>query len=87
MPTFLFFKDGEKVKEVVGANPKAIEAAIKATFPEEEDAQTIFYNGLVGAMMSMARHDLGIQDQHDGQRALYAHGGSMCGTVIQRIQG
>ena len=38
MPTFLFFKDGEKVKEVVGANPKAIEAAIKATFPEEEDA-------------------------------------------------
>jgi thioredoxin 1 len=28
MPTFLVFKDGEKVDEVVGANPKAIEAAI-----------------------------------------------------------
>ena len=37
MPTFLFYKDGEKVKEVVGANPKAIEAAIKASFPKEED--------------------------------------------------
>jgi thioredoxin 1 len=36
MPTFLFFKDGEKVKEVVGANPKAIEAAIKASFPKED---------------------------------------------------
>jgi thioredoxin 1 len=30
MPTFMFFKNGEKVTEVVGANPKAIEAAIKA---------------------------------------------------------
>ncbi|KAK3079335.1 hypothetical protein LTS18_005123 [Coniosporium uncinatum] len=29
MPTFLLFKDGEKVGEVVGANPKALEAAIK----------------------------------------------------------
>jgi thioredoxin 1 len=29
MPTFMFFKNGEKVTEVVGANPKAIEAAIK----------------------------------------------------------
>jgi thioredoxin 1 len=29
MPTFLFFKGGEKVGEVVGANPKAIEAAIE----------------------------------------------------------
>lgn len=28
MPTFLIFKDGEKVSEVVGANPKALEAAI-----------------------------------------------------------
>jgi thioredoxin 1 len=29
MPTFILFKDGDKVDEVVGANPKAIEAAIK----------------------------------------------------------
>jgi len=29
MPTFVFFKGGKKVKEVVGANPKAIEAAIQ----------------------------------------------------------
>ena len=29
MPTFLLFKGGEKVGEVVGANPKALEAAIK----------------------------------------------------------
>ncbi|RFU28245.1 hypothetical protein B7463_g8078, partial [Scytalidium lignicola] len=28
MPTFIFFKDGEKVSEVVGANPPAIKAAI-----------------------------------------------------------
>lgn len=38
MPTFLFFKDGEKVKEVVGANPKAIKAAIEAGLRKEEDA-------------------------------------------------
>ncbi len=30
MPTFVLFKDGEKVGEVVGANPKALEAAIKS---------------------------------------------------------
>jgi thioredoxin 1 len=30
MPTFLLFKNGEKIAEVVGANPKALEAAIKA---------------------------------------------------------
>ena len=30
MPTFLLFKNKEKVGEVVGANPKALEAAIKA---------------------------------------------------------
>ncbi|KAI5286011.1 thioredoxin trx1 [Ascosphaera acerosa] len=29
MPTFVFFKNGEKVDEVVGAAPPAIEAAIK----------------------------------------------------------
>jgi len=38
MPTFLLFKDGEKVAEVVGANPKALEAAIKANLPTEESA-------------------------------------------------
>jgi thioredoxin 1 len=27
MPTFIIFKDGEKVSEIVGANPKAILAA------------------------------------------------------------
>ena len=29
MPTFVLFKNGEKVGEVVGANPKALEAAIQ----------------------------------------------------------
>ena len=29
MPTFVLFKDGEKVETVVGANPGALEAAIK----------------------------------------------------------
>lgn len=29
MPTFLIFKDGEKVGEVVGANEKAIRAAVE----------------------------------------------------------
>ncbi|KAH7030164.1 thioredoxin-like protein [Macrophomina phaseolina] len=29
MPTFLLFKGGEKVDEVVGANPKALQAAIE----------------------------------------------------------
>jgi len=29
MPTFLFFKNGEKIHEVVGVNPPALEAAIK----------------------------------------------------------
>lgn len=29
MPTFVIFKDGEKVGEVVGANPKALEAAVR----------------------------------------------------------
>ncbi|KAL1652209.1 thioredoxin trx1 [Diplodia intermedia] len=34
MPTFLLFKGGEKVGEVVGANPKALEAAIKQQLGE-----------------------------------------------------
>merc|ERR1712113_808977 len=29
MPTFFLFKNGEKVSEVVGANPKALETAIQ----------------------------------------------------------
>ncbi|KAL3495288.1 thioredoxin [Aspergillus germanicus] len=28
MPTFIFFKDGQKVNEVVGANPPALRAAV-----------------------------------------------------------
>ena len=28
MPTFLLYKDGEKVEEIVGANEKAIRAAV-----------------------------------------------------------
>jgi thioredoxin 1 len=36
MPTFLLFKNGEKVAEVVGANPKALEAAIKANIEKAE---------------------------------------------------
>ncbi|CAK3930882.1 Thioredoxin [Lecanosticta acicola] len=30
MPTFMLFKSGEKLQEVVGANPVALDAAIKA---------------------------------------------------------
>ncbi|CEJ57158.1 hypothetical protein PMG11_05863 [Penicillium brasilianum] len=30
MPTFLFFNKGEKITEVVGANPHAIEIAVQA---------------------------------------------------------
>ena len=30
MPTFVVFRDSEKVDEVVGGNPKALEAAIAA---------------------------------------------------------
>ena len=29
MPTFMLFKDGEKVEEIVGADPRKLEAAIK----------------------------------------------------------
>lgn len=32
MPTFMLFKNGDKVGEVVGANPKALEAAIKSNY-------------------------------------------------------
>jgi len=39
MPTFMLFRDGEKIAEVVGANPKALEAAIKANLPESPAAQ------------------------------------------------
>jgi thioredoxin 1 len=34
MPTFLIFKDEVKVKEVVGANPKALLAAIEDAIKE-----------------------------------------------------
>jgi thioredoxin 1 len=34
MPTFVLFKDGEKVGEVVGANPKALEAAIEKNYTQ-----------------------------------------------------
>jgi len=37
MPTFLIFKDGEKVHEVVGANPKALSAAIEKHHPAKAD--------------------------------------------------
>ena len=30
MPTFLLFKNGQKIAEVVGANPSALEGAIKS---------------------------------------------------------
>ena len=32
MPTFLLFKNGEKVGEVVGANPNALKTAIKGHY-------------------------------------------------------
>ena len=34
MPTFFVFKDGEKVKEVVGANQKALEALVESEVAE-----------------------------------------------------
>ncbi|KAI9928339.1 hypothetical protein MW887_002377 [Aspergillus wentii] len=30
MPSFFFYKDGQKVHDVVGANPKGVEEAVKA---------------------------------------------------------
>lgn len=38
MPTFLLFKNGDKVDEVVGANPKALENAIKKNLGEAAPA-------------------------------------------------
>jgi thioredoxin 1 len=35
MPTFLIFKNEEKVQEIVGANPKALLAAIEAAVKAE----------------------------------------------------
>ena len=42
MPTFLLFKKNEKIGEVVGANPKALEAAIKKglTHGDEEEEES-----------------------------------------------
>jgi thiol-disulfide isomerase/thioredoxin len=39
MPTFVLFKDGEKVGDVVGANPKALETAIKNLIKLSEPAE------------------------------------------------
>lgn len=35
MPTFLVFKDGEKIQEIVGANPKALLAAIESAVKDD----------------------------------------------------
>jgi thioredoxin 1 len=40
MPTFKIFKNGKEEKTVVGANPKALEAAIKAAIGEKETPVT-----------------------------------------------
>ena len=41
MPTFLLYKNNKRIGEVVGANPKALEAAIKKglTYEEEEEEE------------------------------------------------
>ncbi|KAL2875769.1 hypothetical protein SGCOL_009081 [Colletotrichum sp. CLE4] len=41
MPTFMFFKNGNKAQEIVGANPPVLEKAIKAAVQElaEEEAK------------------------------------------------
>lgn len=39
MPTFLIFKGEEKVAEVVGANPKALETAIRNQVEGAEGAE------------------------------------------------
>lgn len=38
MPTFMLFRNGDKVTEVVGANPKALEAAIQEGLKDEDAA-------------------------------------------------
>ncbi|MCJ1465042.1 Cytoplasmic thioredoxin isoenzyme 2 [Pseudocyphellaria aurata] len=38
MPTFILFKDGEKVGEIVGANQQAITAAVLEHIPSEKSA-------------------------------------------------
>ncbi|KAL2255845.1 hypothetical protein VTK26DRAFT_2624 [Humicola hyalothermophila] len=38
MPTFLFFKDGEKVDEVVGANPPLLQTTLRKHNPGETQA-------------------------------------------------
>lgn len=37
MPTFILFRNGEKLTDVVGANPKALEAAIVEHLKPEKD--------------------------------------------------
>lgn len=38
MPTFQFFKDGQKVEEVVGANPRALLTLLQQLNPGEAEA-------------------------------------------------
>jgi thioredoxin 1 len=40
MPTFVIFKDGQKVGEVVGANPPALKAAIEKVAGETAAGET-----------------------------------------------
>jgi len=40
MPTFLIFKGEEKISEVVGANPKALQAAIQKVVDEAKGAES-----------------------------------------------
>lgn len=37
MPTFILFKDGEKVGEIVGANKQAINAAVLEHLPAKQE--------------------------------------------------
>jgi thioredoxin 1 len=38
MPTFLIFENGNKVSEIVGANPKALQVAIEKYVQKKADA-------------------------------------------------